>query len=153
MSDDIIHLSLQYGNATILCQIHMKILFWKEINCLCFHSKKPVMIWWIKKSWMDCLLRILQLLQLINQFMKKQKHKHFSSLFTFLEASGYKIWPLVHTVPSVNTRRQQRRLCYRWLTAIVMSLTSPVCMTLWEDMTIQINYKSFREAEWVLCWM
>lgn len=132
----------------------MKNFYRKEINYhLCFHLKKPVMIWWIKKSWMDCLLGILQLLQLINQFMKKWKHMHFSSLLVFQEASSDKMWPLVHTGPSVNKERHQLRLCYCWLTAIKMSLTPPVCVTLWEDMTIQINYKSFRTAEWVLCWM
>lgn len=131
----------------------MKIFYRKERNYLCFHLKKPVMIWWIKKSWMDCFLGILQLLQLIKQFMKKWKHKHFSSLFVFQEASGDKMWPLVHTGPSVNKERHQLRLCYCWLRAIKMSLTPPICLTLWEDMTIQINYKSFRAAEWVLCWM
>lgn len=37
---------------------------------------------------MDCFLGILQLLQLINQFMKKWKHKHSSLLLILKEVNG-----------------------------------------------------------------
>lgn len=84
----------------------------------------------------------LPLLQLINQFMKKWKHKHFSPLFVLKRLAV--MWLLVHSGHSENTERHQLRLCYCWPT-IKTSLAPPVCLTLWEDMAIWTSYKSFRQ--------
>lgn len=54
---------------------------------------------------LDGLLGILQLLWLINQFMKKWKQKLFSLLFILKEVNGDAMWPLVYTGPSVKDEK------------------------------------------------
>lgn len=54
---------------------------------------------------MDYFLGIFQLLQLIYQFMKKGKHKHFPLLLILKEVQGDAMWPLVYTGPSLKNEK------------------------------------------------